>query len=99
VPDGLSASSRGPAEQQIHHIRGARYLVVDQTANRRHDSKASKDLVIWGGAEARPAGLLGALNIVYPIPMVARCGGDVADSSHHESHIVSNRILSNPLQY
>ena len=37
VPDGLPTSS-GP-EQQIHYIRGARYLVVDQTANRRHSSK------------------------------------------------------------
>ncbi len=44
VPDGLPASSRGPAEQQIHHIGGTRYLVVDQTANRRHGSKVSK---IW----------------------------------------------------
>jgi hypothetical protein len=46
VPDGLSASSRGPAQQQIHHIRGAIYLVVGQTANRRHGSKASKDPAI-----------------------------------------------------
>jgi hypothetical protein len=44
VPDGLLASSKGLAEQQIHHIGGARYLVVDQTANRRHSSKVSK---IW----------------------------------------------------
>ena len=44
VPDGLSASSREPAEQQIHHIKGARYLAVDQTANRRHSSQVSK---IW----------------------------------------------------
>jgi hypothetical protein len=36
VPDGLPASSRGPAEQQTHHIGGKRYLVVDQTANRRY---------------------------------------------------------------
>jgi len=41
VPDRLPASSRG----QIHHIRGAGYyLVIDQTANRRHGSKMSK---IW----------------------------------------------------
>jgi hypothetical protein len=44
VPDGLPASSREPAEQQIHHIRGARYLAVDQTANCRHGSQVSK---IW----------------------------------------------------
>jgi hypothetical protein len=37
VPDGLPNSS-GP-EQQIHYIRGARYLVVDQTTNQRHSSK------------------------------------------------------------
>ena len=35
VPEGLLASSKGPAEQQIHHIGGMRYLAVDQTANRR----------------------------------------------------------------
>ena len=28
VPEGLPASSKGPAEQQVHHIGGARYLVV-----------------------------------------------------------------------
>jgi hypothetical protein len=39
VPEGLPASSKEPAEQQIHHIGGARYLVVDQSANRRHSSK------------------------------------------------------------
>jgi hypothetical protein len=50
VPDGLPTSGRGPAEQQIHHIGGTRYLVVDQTANRRHGSKVSKDLAIWDGA-------------------------------------------------
>jgi hypothetical protein len=42
VADALPASSRDPAEQQIHHIKGARYLVVDQTANRRHGSQVSK---------------------------------------------------------
>src|SRR5271168_1810053 len=35
VPEGLLASSKGPAEQQIHHIGGVRCLAVDQTANRR----------------------------------------------------------------
>jgi hypothetical protein len=44
VPDGLPASSRQPAEQQIHHIKGGRYLAVDQTANRCHGSQVSK---IW----------------------------------------------------
>jgi len=44
VPDGLPASSREPAEQQIRYIRGARYLVVNQTANRRYDSQILK---IW----------------------------------------------------
>jgi hypothetical protein len=34
VPEGLPASSKGPAEQQIHHIGGMRYLAVDQTSNR-----------------------------------------------------------------
>jgi hypothetical protein len=29
VPEGLPASSKGPAEQQIHHIGGVRYLTVD----------------------------------------------------------------------
>jgi hypothetical protein len=42
VPESLPASSKGPAEQQVHHIRGERYLVVDQTANRRFGSKVSK---------------------------------------------------------
>jgi hypothetical protein len=44
VPKSLPASSRRPAELQVHHIRGVRYLVVDQTANRRYNSKVSK---IW----------------------------------------------------
>ena len=39
VPKSLPASSRRPAELQVHHIRGVRYLVVDQTANRRYNSK------------------------------------------------------------
>jgi hypothetical protein len=42
VPDGLPASSRGPAEQQIYYIRGVRYLVIDQTVNRRHGSQVLK---------------------------------------------------------
>jgi hypothetical protein len=51
VPEGLLASSTGSAEQQIHHILGGRYLVVDQSANRRHNSKMSK---IWqDGIELR----------------------------------------------
>jgi hypothetical protein len=29
VPEGLSASSKRHAEQQVHHIGGARCLVVD----------------------------------------------------------------------
>ena len=29
VLEALPASSKGPAEQQVHHIRGIRYLVVD----------------------------------------------------------------------
>ena len=44
VPEDLSASSKGLAEQQIHHIEGIRYLAVDQTANRRQGLKISK---IW----------------------------------------------------
>jgi hypothetical protein len=44
VPEDLPASSKGPAEQQVHHNRVVRYLVVDQTANRRPNSKVSK---IW----------------------------------------------------
>jgi len=51
VPEDLPASSKGPAEQQVHHIGGVRYLAVDQTANQRQGSKASK---IWlYGAELR----------------------------------------------
>jgi hypothetical protein len=42
VPENLPASSKGPAEQQMHYIRGERYLVVDQIANRRFGSKISK---------------------------------------------------------
>ena len=29
VPNALPSSSNEPAEQQIHHIRGTRYLAVD----------------------------------------------------------------------
>jgi hypothetical protein len=55
VLEALPASSKGPAEQQVHHIGGegggARYLVVDQGASRRHSSKVSK---IWqDGMELR----------------------------------------------
>ena len=51
VPEGLPASSKEPAEQQIRHIGGVRYLVVEQTANRRQGSKVSK---IWlYGADLR----------------------------------------------
>ena len=40
-----------PAEHQAHHIGGIRYLLVDQSANRRHSSKVSK---IWqDGLELR----------------------------------------------
>jgi hypothetical protein len=52
VPEGLPASSKGPTEQQIHHIRGERYLVVDESANRRHNSKVSK---IWRDRIELPA--------------------------------------------
>jgi hypothetical protein len=41
VPDGPTASSKGPTKPQIHHIRGTRYLVVGQTLNWRHGSKMS----------------------------------------------------------
>ena len=44
VPGALPTSSKVPAEQQVHHIRETRYLVVDQSANRHHSSKVSK---IW----------------------------------------------------
>jgi hypothetical protein len=43
VPGALPASSKGPAEQQVHHI-GSRYLVIEQSANSRHNSKVSKGL-------------------------------------------------------
>jgi hypothetical protein len=29
APEGLPASSKDPAEQQVHHIRGVRYLAID----------------------------------------------------------------------
>jgi hypothetical protein len=46
-----SASSKEPAEPQVHQIGGARYPVVDQSANRRNQSKVSK---IWqDGMELR----------------------------------------------
>jgi hypothetical protein len=46
-----SASSKEPAVQQVHHIWGTRYLVVDQSANCRNHSKVSK---IWqDGMELR----------------------------------------------
>jgi hypothetical protein len=37
APEGLPASSKDPAELQVHHIRGVRYLAVGQTANREQD--------------------------------------------------------------
>jgi hypothetical protein len=43
VPGALPASSKGPTEQQVHHI-GSRYLVIEQSANSRHNSKVSKRL-------------------------------------------------------
>jgi hypothetical protein len=61
VPEGLPACSKGSAEQQIHHIEGegARYLVVDQSANWRHNSKVSK---IWqDGMEVRALGVLASV--------------------------------------
>jgi hypothetical protein len=33
VPENLPTSSKGPAEQQIHQIRGERYLILDQIAS------------------------------------------------------------------
>ena len=42
VLEGLLASSKELAEQQLHHIKEVRYLVVDQTANRRCNSNVSK---------------------------------------------------------
>jgi hypothetical protein len=36
VPGVLPVSSKGPAEQQVHHTGGeAKYLIVDQSLNRR----------------------------------------------------------------
>ena len=37
APEGLPASSKDPAESQVHQIRGVRYLAVGQTANRERD--------------------------------------------------------------
>jgi len=51
VPEGLPASSQGPAEQQIRYIGGLSYLVVNQTANRRQGSKVSNTWLY--GAELR----------------------------------------------
>jgi hypothetical protein len=46
-----SASSNEPADSQVHHIGGIRYLVVYQSANRRYHSKVSN---IWqDGMELR----------------------------------------------
>jgi hypothetical protein len=39
---GLPASSKKPIEPTIHRISGVRYIVVDQSANRRNNSKISK---------------------------------------------------------
>jgi hypothetical protein len=51
VPDGLPASSKGLAAPTVHRISGARYIVVDQSANRQNNSKISK---IWQyGTEMR----------------------------------------------
>jgi hypothetical protein len=48
VPGALPTFSNMPAEQQVHHVGGIRYLVV---ANRRYSSKVSK---IWqDGMELR----------------------------------------------
>jgi hypothetical protein len=35
VTDVLPASSKGIAEQQVHHIKRVRYLIVDKSANRQ----------------------------------------------------------------
>ena len=35
VPDVLPASSKGLTERQAHHIKRVRYLIVDQSVNRR----------------------------------------------------------------
>jgi hypothetical protein len=46
VLEGLPASSKGPVEQQIHHVwGGGRYLVVDQSTNRPQGVPGS-----WGTA-------------------------------------------------
>jgi hypothetical protein len=37
VPEALLASSKRLSEQQVHHIGEQRYLVVDQSANRRRN--------------------------------------------------------------
>ena len=60
VPEGLPACSTGLAEQQIHHIGGrARYLVVNQSANRRHNSMVSK--ISQDGMELRGLGVLASV--------------------------------------
>ena len=51
VPEVLPASSNGPAEQRVHHIEGARYLGVDQTTNRHHNSRVPK--ILQYGMELR----------------------------------------------
>ena len=51
VSGALPTSTEVPAEHQVHHIGGIRYLAVDQSANRRHSSKVSK---VWqDGLELR----------------------------------------------
>jgi len=51
VLGALPTSCNMRAEQQVHYTGGIRYLVVDQSANRRHSSKVPK---IWqDGMELR----------------------------------------------
>ena len=53
VPEGLPASSKGPAEQRMHHIGGVRYLAVDQTANQRR--LCFDPIAWWSQCHAKPA--------------------------------------------
>ena len=49
IPESLPASIKGPAEQQIRHILGERYLIVDQIADSAIPATERFDPIVWWG--------------------------------------------------
>ena len=52
---GLPASGKGPAEQQICHIGGVRYLVVDQTGSAIPATERFDPIVWWSQPDIEEA--------------------------------------------